>query len=59
VLRSGDTVSNTLSRPRVKYRIIQEEGSMFWEAITAVIVGRKVLVHVCLILICYRENRQT
>ena len=41
MLRSGDTVSNNPSKPRVKYRMIQEEGSIFWEVITVSRCGKE------------------
>jgi hypothetical protein len=32
------------------YRVIQEEGSIFWEVTVSVIVGKKGHINICLIL---------
>ena len=39
-----------------KYRVIQEEISIFWEVIVSVIVRKKVHVNMCLILNVYRDR---
>jgi hypothetical protein len=54
-----DKASKTSNRQHISvciYRVIQEEMSVFWEAIVWVIVRKKVYMNVCLILNCYRDR---